>query len=246
MRKLIQPCAASARMQASTKGKPGTPFAPSCQPVGIRHIGTQAVIGAVEVLELDARFVLQLLHEMAMPMLPPGERDRSKRASCARAASSSPPQALQPRPCSPAPLRASPACPSEVRRKAGAGVERGDRAQTCESGNRARACSGKLKRGEARCATAALALRAAIGRKARIARGADVASANRPASADGRGRLRSAARPSRGPTPAPSRCGWRAGRITPNCGSSFHGTPAARAQAFTARSRAYVQPLPVS
>ena len=46
------------------------------QALRIGHIGAQAVIGAMKIFKFDARLVLQLLHEVAMPVLPPGKGEQ--------------------------------------------------------------------------------------------------------------------------------------------------------------------------
>ena len=58
------------------KRKAGIALAPGGQALRIGHIGAQAVIGAMKIFKFDARLVLQLLHEVAMPVLPPGKGEQ--------------------------------------------------------------------------------------------------------------------------------------------------------------------------
>ena len=64
------------------KGIAGAPRAPRGQALRIGGGGAQAIIGAVEVLEFDPRLILELLHEVAMPMLPPGKGDHRGAPIC--------------------------------------------------------------------------------------------------------------------------------------------------------------------
>jgi hypothetical protein len=73
MRKFIQPVADSARMQASTMGKPVSPFCPGRQKRGVVPVVARIIIVGVQGPELELRLGFQLLHEMAMPMQPRGE-----------------------------------------------------------------------------------------------------------------------------------------------------------------------------
>ena len=75
MRKFSQPVAMSERMQASTNGYPVSPLAHAASKAASpgRHRRPRA--DGVHLARLDGGLAFKLLHEVAMPVQPPGERN---------------------------------------------------------------------------------------------------------------------------------------------------------------------------
>jgi len=55
------------------EGKSSFTLAPGRQPIRIRDIGANTIISPMKIFKLKTRFILELLHEVAVPMLAAGE-----------------------------------------------------------------------------------------------------------------------------------------------------------------------------